>query len=247
MNAAIEAELGPLLARVSRQVSPNDEMFKPGHWTHYLWVASSALHCIRRSMELAGKRDARSILDMASGHGRVLRVLRVAFPDAHTTACDIDRDGVEFCASAFGAVPVLSHADPARVDLDGPFDLVWCGSLFTHLDSKGWAGFFDLIEAELEPGALLVFTVFGAQIAEPWRSGAPDPELTPEGIAQILRGYDEVGFGHADYPGTPGWGDTVVTPEWVREMGSGRAALRLVDHWPAGWAGSQDVVTCVRA
>jgi SAM-dependent methyltransferase len=247
MRAAIDAELGPLASRVSRELSPNDEMFAlGGSWTNYLWIATSALHCIRRSMGLVGRQDARSILDMASGHGRVLRVLKAAFPEARTTACDVNRDGVEFCAREFGALPVISHADPQRVELEGPFDLVWCGSLFTHLDSPRWGGFFDLIESELEPGALFVFTVFGAQIAESWRSGVQDPELTPESIARILKGYDESGFGYADYPAATGWGDAVVTPEWVCNTIAGRERLRFVDHWPAGWVGSQDVVTCVR-
>jgi len=246
MSAAIDAELGPLAARVSCELSPNDEMFAFGrNWTNYLWIATSALHCIRRSMNLIGKQDARSILDMASGHGRVLRVLKVAFPEARTTACDVNRDGVEFCAREFGAVPVVSHDDPEQVDLEGPFDLVWCGSLFTHLDSPRWAGFLDLIDSELEPGALFVFTVFGAQIAESWRSGVQDPELTPEAIARILKGYDESGFGYANYPDAVRWGDAVLTPDWVRETIAGRERLRFVDHWPSGWVGSQDVVTCV--
>jgi SAM-dependent methyltransferase len=246
MKLEIEAELGPLVSHVSQELSPNDEMFAFGrNWTNYLWIATSALHCIRRSMTLVGKHDARRILDLASGHGRVLRVLKVAFPEATATACDVNQDGVRFCAEQFGAVPVVSHADPAQVQIEGRFDLVWCGSLFTHLDSPRWNGFLDLIESVLEPDGLFVFTVFGRQIADGWRSGVPDPELTPEGIQQILRGYDRSGFGYADYPGAEAWGDAVVTSDWVRKTVDGRARLRVVDYWEAGWVGSQDVVTCL--
>jgi SAM-dependent methyltransferase len=246
MQREIEAELGPLLPQVSRELSPHDEMFAFGrNWTGYLWIAASALRCIRRSMSLVGKQDAHRILDLASGHGRVLRVLRVAFPAAATTACDVNADGVRFCAVQFGATPVVSHADPAHVKLEGPFDLVWCGSLFTHLDAPRWDGFLELIESVLEPDALFVFTVFGAQIAESWRGGVPDPQLTREDIEQILRGYDQIGFGYADYPGEDGWGDALVTPEWVRATIERRNGLRFVDHWATGWVGSQDVVTCL--
>jgi SAM-dependent methyltransferase len=246
MKLEIEAELGPLASDVSRELSPNDEMFAFGrNWTNYLWIATSALRCIRRSMDLVGKQDARRILDFASGHGRVLRVLKVAFPGAMTTACDVNEDGVRFCAEQFGSVPVVSRADPAQIHIEGPFDLVWCGSLFTHLDSPRWNGFLDVIQSVLEPDALFVFTVFGRQIADSWRSGVPDPALTPEAIERILRGYDSSGFGYADYPGAEGWGDALVTPEWVRKAVDDRDGMRVVDFWETGWVGSQDVVTCV--
>src|SRR5262245_10124406 len=91
---------------VVRTISPDEEMSR-SKWGEpgYHRVGQSALHCIRLSLEAAGKDPAevRSILDLPSGHGRVLRYLKAAFPDAALTACDLSRDGVDFCAATFGA------------------------------------------------------------------------------------------------------------------------------------------------
>jgi SAM-dependent methyltransferase len=241
-----DAELGPSIRAVSTDISPNDRMFAiEGVRAFYLWVGASAIGCIRRSLALVDRREPRNILDFACGHGRVLRMLRAAFPDAELTACDVLEDGVKFCAETFGATGVLSHPDPARVTIDGRFDLVWSGSLFTHLDMPRWSGFFDLVESVLEPGGLFVFTVQGGHTADSWRNGVPEPQHPREAMDRILAGYDTAGFGYGDYTGMRDWGDALVRPEWVRAMIAGRDALELVDYLESGWAGAQDVVTCL--
>jgi SAM-dependent methyltransferase len=243
----IDQQLGQLVLEVSHDVSPNDEMFAfDGTWTSYLSVAASALSCIRRGMKLAGKEHVHAIFDLACGHGRVLRVLRVAFPGARITACDINADGVEFCARTFGANPVLSHEAARLVEVRGPFDLVWCGSLFSHFDAPRWDSFLGLIESVTEPGGLFVMTVHGRRLADTLRSGATDPKLSKLGIVRMLRGYDRGGFGYADYPSEPGWGDSIVTPDWVRETIAQRPGLRLLDYEESGWVEALDVVTCER-
>ena len=113
-----------------------------------------------------------SALDLPSGHGRVLRWIKAEFPDARLGAGDIDHDGVEFCAATFGATPVYGREDPADVEIDAPYELIWCGSLFTHLPPERWEGFLALFERALVPGGLLVFTTHGRRIAERIR----DPE-----------------------------------------------------------------------
>ncbi len=242
-----DAELGPAIRAISADISPHDRMFAiEGVRAFYLWVGASAIRCIRRSMGLVDKQEARSILDFACGHGRVLRMLRVAFPDTDLTACDVLQDGVEFCARTFGATGVLSHPDPARVTIDGRFDLVWSGSLFTHLDAPRWSGFLDLIESVLEPGGLFIFTVQGRHTAHSWRNGVAEPEHPEETMARILADYETSGFGYCDYAGMRDWGDALVKPKWVRAAVAGRDGLELVDYHETGWAGAQDVVTCVR-
>src|SRR5215470_6242471 len=131
----IDPMLGEL--EIIRTISPNERM-APGDKGHYFRVGLSALESIRVSLQAAGKSaaDVRHILDLPCGHGRVLRYLKAGFPAAEITACDLMRDGVDFCASTFGAVPVYSHDDPAKIPLGhNVFDLIWVGSLFTHFDA----------------------------------------------------------------------------------------------------------------
>src|SRR6516225_708731 len=98
----------------------------------YLSVGRSALRCINVSLMVAGieAETIRTILDLPCGHGRVLRHLREAFPAANITASDLRRDAVDYCAKTFGARPLYSDEDVARIALaPNSFDLIWVGSL----------------------------------------------------------------------------------------------------------------------
>ena len=150
-------------------------------------------------MVAAGKTDGGSALDLPSGHGRVLRWIKAEFPDARLGAGDIDHDGVDFCAATFGATPVYGREDPADVEIDAPYELIWCGSLFTHLPPERWEGFLDLFERALAPGGLLVFTTHGRRIAERMR----DPETGRRVLkepdrprAALLSDYEREGMGY---------------------------------------------------
>jgi hypothetical protein len=111
-------------------ISPNDEMYAAdksrGDW--YWIVGRSAIDCISSGMGATGKRahDVKRILDFPCGHGRVMRYLKLTFPHAEITACDLLKDGVDFCASTFGAVPVYSDKRPSHIGLPREaFDLIW--------------------------------------------------------------------------------------------------------------------------
>ncbi len=58
---------------VIRTISPNDRMFEENRENHYISVGASALRIIVLAMIAANKCGFRSILDMPSGYGRVLR------------------------------------------------------------------------------------------------------------------------------------------------------------------------------
>ena len=103
-----------MLERLDPHVDPADAMHA-GDSAHYLAVGLSAIACA----EAAGVTDPRRILDMPCGHGRVLRALAAAYPNAALTACDLDRHGVDFCAAQFGAAPIYSSEDLHELDLPG--------------------------------------------------------------------------------------------------------------------------------
>jgi hypothetical protein len=104
----------------STVISPNDHMWITGpQW--YLEIGTSALDCINSALATAHNTPT-SILDLPCGHGRVCRMLRASFPDAHLTVCDLDHDAVDFCAAQFNATPVYSDEDIRRVSLDQCFE-----------------------------------------------------------------------------------------------------------------------------
>lgn len=230
-----------------REISPSDTMSGTyrGALAHYFSVGASALRSIELAMSATAKRDVKSVLDLPCGHGRVLRHLKARFPEAKLTACDLDRDGVDFCASRFGAVPVYSMEQPELIRIDDTFDLVWCGSLLTHLAPKRWEGFLRLFTSVLQPGGLLVFTTLGRLPAEWIRRGLATYGLSSDKLPGLLADYGRDGVAYADYPHAPGYGISLSSPAWVSAQVERFPALRLVLYSEAAWDDHQDIIACV--
>jgi SAM-dependent methyltransferase len=239
----IKERLGPKIADLVVDVSPNDEMFH-GNLVAYLANGVSAVEAVKRAQAAAGKETLGAILDFACGHGRVLRALKAEFPHANLAACDVNADGVQFCARTFGARPLLSHRDPGQIELKGEFDLVWCASLLTHLDAGLWSPFLRLFESVLKPSGLLVFTVLGragtSELSRTFR-GTPGEESR---VRTVLEGYEARGFGYSDYWRQPDYGLSLCTPEWVAQTLATQDRLRLLHHEEGALMGSQDIVAC---
>lgn len=237
-------------AGVSRDISPNDRMLDTvsGERAYYS-VGRSAIRCIMDSLHGASKSpsEVRRVLDLPSGHGRVLRYLKVAFPQAAITACDLLRDGVDFCASTFGAVPVYSHAEPDQIPLErNSFDLIWVGSLFTHLDSELWLKFLNGFHSWLRPGGLLVFTTHGQQACRDMKLYARDYGISYWRRTSVLFAYERTGFGYATYAGSDSYGICLTHPAWVVRQVAKIPEMRVVHFSEKSWAGFQDIFACIR-
>src|SRR5438128_2640807 len=180
---------------VITEISPLDEMFDLD-LESYLAKGEEALRLISLAAQAAPRDGFARILDLPCGYGRVLRHLRVAYPKADITACNIQREGVDFCAEKLGARPVY-RAD----DLEGEFDLIWCGSLLTHLPLESWRGWLDLFEAHLAPYGVLVFTVQGRRVFYLLDKGVEDHGVDPK---RLLADYAAQGSGYENYPGQDG-------------------------------------------
>jgi SAM-dependent methyltransferase len=231
---------------VIRDISPKDEMFD--NESSYFSVGQSALDCIRvalRAASLPGEHVGR-ILDLPCGHGRVLRYLKAAFPLAEITACDLHGDAVNYCAETFGAAAVYSDADPEHVPLEHDhFDLIWVGSLLTHLDSVRWPGFLGLFHRSLRPGGVVVFTTHGRR-AYDWLVRRKVDYVPASLSPAICDAYEQSGFGYVEYPGQKSYGISFSRPDWVFKQIDRIPELRLVYLSEAAWAEHHDVYACVR-
>jgi SAM-dependent methyltransferase len=156
-----------------------------GNGKHYFAVGLSAVRSIEAALREAHLGEVRSVLDLLCGHGRVMRFLRQRFPATELTACDLDRSGVDFCRRHFGATPAYSRPNLDGLSLGGPFDLIWCGSLATHLDAAGTLAVLRCCSRHLVVRGLLVFTMHGSLVLERLRRGRPTYGLTPAGIASL--------------------------------------------------------------
>jgi SAM-dependent methyltransferase len=184
------------------------EILARGDIERYVASGRSGLTCIEMALNAAGKtrRQVTEILDLPCGHGRVLRHLKTAFQTAQTTARDLKRDGVDFCASQFGAIPVYARESPAENKLEPcRFDLIWVGSLLTHLDAPRWRDFLECFRRWLRPGGVLVFPTHGRETYRHLATGESpfDYGLRYWRQTILLRRYERTGFGYGDYRISP--------------------------------------------
>jgi cyclopropane fatty-acyl-phospholipid synthase-like methyltransferase len=242
----LEEAINEVPAGVLTEIDPEDEMHWSGRDEQYFAAGASALRAIRLAQLTAGVDTFERILDMPSGHGRVLRVLKAAFPDAALTACDLNRAGVDFCARVLGARPVYSALEADDVPLDETFDLVWSGSLLTHLDVGRWKDFFSLYERSVAKGGLLVFTAFGRWPAERLRQRSFMYRMTDAEIPGMLEQFERDGFAYADYPAQELSGMSLTSPSWITRQIEEHSGLRLVGYTERGWMDHQDVIVCRR-
>jgi len=234
--------------RVDRRISPSDGMLC-GNEEHYFSVGRSGLINIQRALGVSRDDSTQptKILDFPCGHGRVLRYLRAAFPLAEIVACDLLRDGVDFCASTLGAIPVYSDTDPARIRLaHDAFDLIWVGSLFTHFDAKQWKTFLAFFRDLLKPNGLVVFSTQGrhSHCQLMIHAGLYDLDLGRRG--RLLEQYETNGFGYVDYPGSQEYGISLAEPAWVCRLITSVPDLRLTLVSERSWDNHHDIYACVR-
>ena len=234
-----------LLQRVSSRIYYNDGMYD-GHGVHYFKVGLSAISCINEALESAGLKTVRTILDLPCGSGRVLRFLAQRFPEAEITACELERGPVEFCARTFGARPAYSSLDLDEVSFEKKFDLIWCGSLVTHLTEVGITALLRLFHRHLETGGLMIFTTHGDFVARRLPKRDFDYGLTAEQISRIRHDYPKSGYGFRDYSGEKDYGVSLTSPGWIRARVQELDGLREVYFKERGWDQHQDVFGFVR-
>lgn len=218
---------------------PYDDMYK-GDGFQYFWAGLTALRVIEAALAAAGADRPRRILDMPCGFGRVTRWLAARFPEASITACDIQPRAVRFCCRRFGVDELISSPSFEQPAFPVNFNLIWCGSLVTHLEAPRVLALLDLLARSARPGGLIVFTTLGVSIADEIKAGN-DYMLTADALTAVLQQYERTGFGYADYPWESAYGVSVISPQWIRSHVGGRNGLQEVYHAERGWGGWHDV------
>lgn len=163
---------------------------------HYLSVGQSALAAVERAL---GGVAPRNILDLPCGFGRVTRTLRARFPHAALTVSDLDRPGVDFSAREFDARAAYSVRDFRDLDLGEAYDLIWVGSLMTHLPAAQTKHLLSALKRHLSPGGAALVTLQGPSIIPRLRRTGYG--LPPGGAEAVIEEYGRTGFGYCDYQG----------------------------------------------
>lgn len=228
---------------VDRTVDPHDTMQATENPEQYFDLGRRALELIHFSSELCDKPHYPAILDLPCGHGRVLRWLRTHYPYASLTACDLDRGGVDFCARQFGAAPVYSQADLHQLPFTAQFDLIWVGSLVTHLRQDRWLATLDCLVKWTKECGVIVLTTQGRSVSSLLARGRRN---IAENIdkAALLEEYARTGFAYQRYfesNAEEDYGLTLSSPEWVLRTLQRYPDIIVRAYLEEAW-GMQDVI-----
>lgn len=232
------------------RVHVDDQMLRsdaPGDVAHYLSDALSAIENMEASLAAAGRtwRDVTACLDLPCGYGRVTRHLVRRIDARRVTACDIDRQAVRFCAAELGVEPLRSRPDLRELNFPRHYDLIFVGSLLTHVPPPQGLHLLDALVAVLRPKGQLIFTTQGATCLEhlSWYGQHFD-----DAEALFRRQLADYGVAFVPYPGRSEYGITLharerLTRDIVSRFGDALSLVRFVER---GWDRHQDVWTYAR-
>lgn len=227
---------------IDTRLSPNETM--DDQW--YFEVGRSAVEVIIGACMASNVHKVERVLDLPCGHGRVLRHLVHLFPDAQFDACDLDKDGVDFCAATFGAKAIYSQPELTDVDFGAKYDVIWVGSLFTHTPERVTRRWMAHLAKFLSPNGIVIATLHGRWCEQVHQVA---PYTGEERWQKILAGYNSHGYGYDDYIQeesheyiADGYGISLVKPHVSIKMLEEIPGIRIFLYNERAWADHQDVV-----
>jgi SAM-dependent methyltransferase len=185
-------------------------------------IGRAIYSCIRDAVP---HEDGQKILDFGCGSGRVLRWF-AAEPGVDLAGCDIHPSSITWMQTAFdpGIRLYVNSETPPLPEPDNTYDLVYCGSVFSHLTN--WAPWLLELRRILRPGGALVASFHGMGF---WDQGF-------HGSRGVPWSEDETGILIEHYGSTfdEGWGPAVYMSDWWVREHWGRA-LDIERLEPAGF------------
>ena len=254
---------------VDMVVTHHDDMFVDSDHgrEHYKWVGLSALGLITDAMILSGRTSFDSVLDLPCGGGRVTRHLLPFFPEAEIFVDDINAIKKSVVLDQFKAT-----AFEAPKDFVGPpsrrFDLIFVGSLITHLDEPMLKDALAFLIGSLTTGGILIFTTHGRYSAtsgrfwethegrtrqarsrlQRWRDRRNGRVVVDDALEAIESDFAETGFGYTEYRSYTeafgqSYGGSFTSPSWIMRLLESRTDAMILGYKERAFANHQDVVT----
>ena len=189
----------------------NDELAQASYFRHGHWIMSDLAQVVQ--WRFGDFQAIGRMLEFPCGHGRLTRFLVDAMPRERVWVSDFDTQAVDFERSCFGVNGFVSSRNPADIDCDERFDLIFVVSLLSHVPRHAFKAMLDKLLSMLTPGGILAFTVHD----EIW---CPPGMMPADGIAFVP------GSGSQDGR-SDGGGTTFVTEAFVRNC--------IAEARGAGW------------
>ncbi|MCF2517597.1 class I SAM-dependent methyltransferase [Dyadobacter sp. CY351] len=237
-KSVFDKQLGA--SQINLTIDPDDEMFVKGHEEAYFQTGISALQNIAAALLSAGKDPllVKHVLDFPCGYGRVMRFSKAYFPNAEFYGSEITQRHLDFCAKTFDAKIFLSKDKFAEINVSQKFDVIWVGSLFTHLSSNRFKELYEFLISLLKEDGVLIFTTHGRFCYGHVQKGSRRRHV-------IEAGYLATGFGYCHQHGTTVYGDSLTNPKWLFNFIQKNKKGRVIYWAEQGWNSWQDVIAVV--
>jgi SAM-dependent methyltransferase len=198
------------------RVSTDDEMYifirnniphKQYTLYQYLYGGREAIQVIDNIVQAAGKSlgGIGSFLDFACGYGKSTRFLVRTLSPQRIWVSDIYTGAVDFQKAQFGVNGFCSAHDPNEVKFPRKFEVIYVGSLFSHLPAPRFKAWLARLHEMLEDNGVLIFSTAGKWA--PRIGGEP----SDAGLVFICESESQ-SLPRQEY------GATWVTEEWVRGL-----------------------------
>ena len=199
--------------------------------------------CCRRFAALCAEHfqgTVGTVLEFASGYGRVARHAHRLLPGTRWICCDIHLEAVEYTRSRLGLEAMLSSTDPEAWDAGGQrFNVVFALSFFSHMPHATFDYWIERLLDVVAPGGLLIFTTHGEVSAGNMRAGGLDAQFNEAGFFWHTAS-DQRDLEAVDY------GTSVVTLAYVHRALQRQPGARLIRFQEAWWWGHQDLYVARR-
>lgn len=231
---------------VDRTISPVDDMYATGvagAFEHYWRIGREALALITEAMVLARVTTFQHILDLPCGGGRVTRHLAKFFPDAVIYAGDVDRAKMDFVVAQFD----VQRHEPTDFTNPSPqhYDLIFVGSLLTHLPRDLYDAAVDYFIDALTPGGVLMFTSHGRVLIENPPRGQPlFSRLRASWALHVSLALGGFGYNASLRQRLKGirYGSSLNTPSWAMQLIERRGDATILGFKERAWDDFQDVL-----
>jgi SAM-dependent methyltransferase len=205
------------------------------------------MEIIAEAMVLARRTSFPSVLEIPCGGGRVTRHLVRFLPDSRISVSDVEKAKQSAVSAQFGVEGVDVAADFSE---PGPrrFDLIFVGSLLTHLQEHMFVRLLDhCIDALAKDGVLIATT------AGRWNAGWRIRRKSPGRGLRALRWAVDTRFrrGRATFLGSTApsqryagtvYGACLAPASWVVRRVEMRGDAIVLGVKEAAWRGNQDAL-----
>lgn len=228
-------------ARFCKPLPGQDEMFFKAILPNYEFDASiSAFKFVESTIRLGeayrqlvegvfgGYQNLNSVLDFASGWGRLTRYLEQRLDPSQIRVADIYHQAIKWQVSTFGVAGTFSDKDPTQLSYAGKHDIVLAGSMFSHLPAGLFHAWLDKLFSLVSDRGVLAFSVH-------------DEAILPIGETMDASGIHFLRFSESGSLDLDIYGMSYVTEDFV-----GRAIARLGPNlswrrFPKGLYENQDL------